>query len=63
MIKELDFTVLGNVFSNGLAQLCADILNKSFDAQRYQYTIHTVYAKFPTDDDLVKEAGFTYTID
>lgn len=63
IVKDVDFLVLGNNFSNNLYMLCQNILRKKFDFQRYQLTIQAVYQKFATDDELVMQPGIRYSID
>lgn len=63
IVKDIDFMVLGNKFSNSLYLLCNDIVGKPFDYQRHQLTIQAVYQKYTTDDELVKQPGITYSLD
>ena len=63
VIKDVDFMVLGNEFSNTLRVLCDDIMDKPFNFQRHQLTIQAVYNKFSTDDELVMQPGVTYSLD
>lgn len=63
IVKDVDFMVLGNEFSNTLSTLNQEILKKGFNPVRYQITVQAVYQKYPTDKELVNQPGTTYSID
>ena len=63
IIKDIDFMVLGNSFSNTLNLLNKDILAKGYNPVRHQMTIQAVYQKYETDDKLIQQPGARYSID
>ena len=63
VIKDFDFLVLGSTFSNAITKLNEDILSKGFNPVKHQMTVRTVYQRFSSDEELVKELGITYSID
>lgn len=63
IIKDFDFLVLGSEFSNAITKLNEDILSKGFNPVKHQLTVRGIYQKFPTDEELVKQQGITYSID
>ena len=63
VIKDFDFLVLGSTFSNAITKLNEDILSKGFNPVKHQMTVHAVYQKFSTDEELVRQPGATYSID
>lgn len=63
IIKDFDFLVLGSMFSNAISKLNEDILSKGFNPVKHQMTVRSVYQKFSTDEELVRQPGATYSID
>lgn len=63
IVKDMDFMVLGNKFSNTISVLNQQILSKGFNPVRYQATIQSIYQRYPTDEELVNQPGAIYSID
>lgn len=63
IVKDIDFMVLGNSFSNALNLLNRDILAKGYNPVRHQMTIRAVYQKYATDEELIQQPGVKYSID
>lgn len=63
IIKDMDFMVLGNSFSNAINALNKNILDKGFNPVRHQMTIQSVYQKYMTDEELTNQPGAKYSID
>ena len=63
VIKDFDFLVLGSTFSNAITKLNEDILSKGFNPVKHQMTVRTVYQRFSSDEELVRQPGVTYSID
>ncbi len=63
IVVDVDFMVLGNLFSNTLTSLNKGILKKGFNPVRHQMIINAVYQKYMTDEELVCQHGARYSID
>ena len=62
IIKDIDFMVLGDSFSNTLNALNEEILDKGFNPVKHQMTIQSVYQKYASDEELMSQPGARYSI-
>ena len=63
IVKDFDFLVLGNAFSNQIQKYCKEIMRKPFNMRNYHLAIQAVYDVCLSDEDISYLAEVHYSID